>query len=289
MKVERLYKLFIYLILIMFAISIVVPLAWVFMASIKDKSEFISNPWLLPKGFYYQNYINAFQKAKMARYALNSIFVVSISLIMLIVTSIPAAYCLARFEFRGRNLIRSFIKAGMFINVSYIVIPIFLMILKFDNSLISAKLVSKGILINNLFVLSVIYVGTSLPFTIYILTGFFETLPRSYEEAAYIDGAGYFLTMVKVMVPMATPSIVTIILFNFLSYWNEYIIALTFLTGDKRTLPVGLISLMVFNKEAANYGMLYAGLVIAMLPILIIYILLQKRLTESMTIGGNKG
>lgn len=289
MKVDRLYKLFIYLVLIVFSISIIIPLIWVFMASIKESSEFLKNPWLLPKGFYIKNYINAFKKAKMAKYAINSFIVVSTALVILVVTSIPAAYCLARFEFKGRKIIKEFIKAGMFINVSYIVIPIFLMMLKADNFLRGYHIIGKNLFLNNLFVLSIIYVGTSLPFTIYILTGFFETLSRSYEEAAYIDGAGYFTTMVKVMAPMATPSIVTIILFNFLSYWNEYILALTFLSGDKRTLPVGLLSIMVYNKEAANYGTLYAGLVIAMLPILIIYILLQKRLTESMSIGGSKG
>lgn len=288
-SLEKLYKLFIYLILIVFAISILVPLVWVFMASIKEGSEFLQNPWKLPKGFYIQNYINAFKKAKMDKYAINSIIVVSTALFILVITAIPSSYCLARFQFKGKNIIKSFIKAGMFINVSYIVIPIFLMLLKADNTLKSLHLIPKNLFINNLFILSLIYVGTSLPFTIYILTGFFETLSRSYEEAAYIDGASYLTTMIKVMAPMATPSIVTIILFNFLAYWNEYILALTFLSGDKRTLPVGLLSIMVYNKEAANYGMLYAGLVIAMLPILIIYILLQKRLTESMAIGGSKG
>ena len=109
------------------------------------------------------------------------------------------------------------------------------------------------------------------------------------REAAYVDGSGYFRTMVKIMMPMATPSIITVILFNFLSFWNEYIISMTLLTKDAKTLPVGLMQLMQAQKAAANYGQLYAGLVIVMLPTLILYMMVQKKLTQGMSLGGLKG
>ena len=153
--------------------------------------------------------------------------------------------------------------------------------------------VSKSIplaLLNNRFVLALIYASTAVPFTVYLLTNFFSSISKSYEEAAYIDGAGYYRTMMDIMIPMARPAVITVILFNFLMFWNEYILALTLMTDpSKRTLPVGLINLQQAARGAANYGRLYAGLVIVMIPTLIIYILVQKQLTEGMMVGGDKG
>ena len=105
-----------------------------------------------------------------------------------------------------------------------------------------------------------------------------------------MDGAGYFRTMVQIIIPMAKPSIVTIILFNFLAFWNEYIISMTLLTDPKlKTLPVGLMNLMAAQRSAVQYGKMYAGLVIVMLPTLILYMCVQKKLTQGMTVGGLKG
>ena len=146
-------------------------------------------------------------------------------------------------------------------------------------------------MLNNIFVLAVVYAATALPFTIYLLSGYFATLPKDFEEAAYMDGAGYTRTMVRIIFPMAKPSIITVILFNFLSFWNEYIIAMTLLADPKggKTLPVGLMNLMKAQNAAAEYGQLYAGLVMVMLPTLILYICVQKKLTQGMTLGGLKG
>ena len=277
MSLSKLYKLFIYVALLALAISIVIPVGWVFLASIKENSEFYGNPWTLPKGFYFQNFIDAFEKAKMGEYFLNSIFVTALALVILLVVALPAAYVLARYRFFGSKLINIMFMGGLFINVNYIVVPIFLMFVDADKFL--RLLGTDGFFLNNLFVVALVYASTALPFTIYLLSGFFVTIPRDYEEAAYMDGSGYFRTMVQIMMPMALPSIITVILFNFLSFWNEYIISMTLLTKDSKTLPVGLMQLMQAQKAAANYGQLYAGLVIVML----------KKLTQGMSLGGLKG
>lgn len=286
MSTERLFRLFMYVALITLAISIIVPVAWVFLASLKRNSEFYGSPWVMPKGFYFQNFIDAFEKANMGTYMLNSVMVTALALLILLVVALPAAYVLARYTFKGSKIIQSLFKAGLFINVNYIVVPIFLLLLNGDNFLRGQF--GDGFLLDNLFVLAVVYAATSLPFTIYLLSSYFQTLPSTYEEAAFVDGAGYFKTMIKIMIPMARPSVIAIILFNFLSYWNEYIIALTLIPGPNKTLPVGLMNLMVAQKSAANYGQLYAGMVIVMLPTLILYILVQRKLTQGMTIGGLK-
>ena len=286
---DKLYKPFIYLVLFLLAISIIVPVLWVFMASVKQNSEFYGNPWALPMGFYWQNFVDAWSTAKMGDYMLNSVLVTALALAILLVVALPAAYCLSRFKFRGGKFLNSAFMAGLFINVNYIVVPIFLMLRDGDTFL--KNTFGTSFLLNNLVVLAIVYAATALPFTIYLLSGYFATLAHDYEEAAYIDGAGYSRTMVSIIFPMAQPSIVTIILFNFLSFWNEYIISMTLMssaTGAK-TLPVGLLNLMQAQQSAAQYGTMYAGLVLVMLPTLILYICVQKKLIQGMTVGGLKG
>lgn len=287
LNTETLYKIFIYVALITLAIVIIIPVAWVFMASIKENQEFYGSPWTLPNGFHFENFREAFVEAGMGDYFVNSITVTSLALVFLLVLSLPAAYVLSRFKFVGSKFINSFVKAGLFINVSYITVPIFLMLLGWDQSL--RTIMDDGFFLNNLVVLALIYAVTALPFTIFLLSSYFETLPSDFEEAASIDGAGYFRTMFSIMLPMAKPSIIIVVLFNFLLFWNEYILALTLIPGDKKTLPVGLLNLLAADRAAVNYGPMYAGMVIVMLPTLILYIIVQKRLTQGMTVGGVKG
>lgn len=286
MGLDTLYKAFIYVALITLAVVILVPVGWVFLASIKTNAEFYGNPWTLPASFYFQNFIDAFQKAKMGEYFINSIIVTGIALIIMLVVALPAAYVLARFNFKGRKFLNTAFMAGLFINVNYIVVPIFLMLLDADKFL--KGIIGTGFFLNNRFILALVYAATHLPFTIYLLSGYFKTLPKAYEEAAFIDGCGYFKTMTDIMIPMARPSIITVILFNFLSFWNEYIIALTLMPSGPKTLPVGLENLMAVQKTATNFGQMYAGLVIVMLPTLILYIMVQKKLTQGMSLGGLK-
>lgn len=287
-ETSALSKLMIYIPLILLTITIMIPVFWVFMASIKQNEEFYRNPWSIPAGIYLQNFVDAWQKADMGSYMLNSAIVTGLALIILIVVALPASYALARFNFKTRAVWNILFMGGLFINVNYIVVPIFLMLGDADTFL--RKTIGQPFFLNNIFILAVVYAATALPFTIYLLSGYFRTLAKDYEEAAYVDGASHFRTMVQIIIPMAKPSIITVILFNFLSFWNEYIISMTLLTKPElKTLPVGLMNLMAAQKSAVQYGQMYAGLVIVMLPTLILYMCVQKRLTEGMTVGGLKG
>ena len=196
--------------------------------------------------------------------------------------ALPAAYALSRFDFKGKKILNIAFMAGLFVNINYIVVPIFLMLSGAN------RMLGVEFFLDNRLILSIIYASSSLSFSIYLLSGYFKTLPKGYEEAAYIDGCGYFKTMVKIMIPMARPSIITVILFQFLSFWNEYIIAFT-LMDENSTLAVGLKNLMAVERTATNYGIMYAGLVIVMIPVLILYVCVQKQLTKGMTLGGLKG
>ena len=287
-ETSGLAKVLIYIPLILLSVLIIVPVFWVFMASIKENSEFYRNPWALPEGFYFQNFIDAWESANMGSYMLNSVFVTIVAIFLLVIIALPASYVLARFKFKSSKFWNVLFMAGLFINVNYIVVPIFLMLNDGDKWIY--KTFGTTFFMNNLFVLALVYAATALPFTIYLLSGYFKTLARDYEEAAYVDGAGYFRTMVQIIIPMAKPSIVTVILFNFLAFWNEYIISMTLLTKPElKTLPVGLMNLMAAQRSAVQYGKMYAGLVIVMLPTLILYMCVQKKLTQGMTVGGLKG
>ena len=282
---DRLYKIFIYLVLGLLAVLILVPVLWVVIASLKETSEHYGSPWALPTHIHWQNFVDAWNKAKMGDYFLNSIITTGLSLGILLVVALPASYCLARFKFVGQKLLNLCFMAGLFINVNYIVVPIYLMLSDFQTS------VGISWLLGNQYVVAVIYAATALPFTIYLLSSYFATLPHDFEEAAYIDGAGYFRTMTQVIFPMAKPSIITVILFNFLSFWNEYIILRTMIGADKSkwTLPAGVLDLMQAQQSKAEYGPMYAGLVLVMVPVLLLYMCVQKNLTKGMTVGGLKG
>lgn len=287
-ETSGLAKVLIYIPLILLSILIIVLVFWVFMASIKENSEFYRNPWALPEGFYFQNFIDAWESANMGSYMLNSVFVTVVAIFLLVIIALPASYVLARFKCKSSKFWNVLFMAGLFINVNYIVVPIFLMLNDGDKWIY--KTFGTTFFMNNLFVLALVYAATALPFTIYLLSGYFKTLARDYEEAAYVDGAGYFRTMVQIIIPMAKPSIVTVILFNFLAFWNEYIISMTLLTKPElKTLPVGLMNLMAAQRSAVQYGKMYAGLVIVMLSTLILYMCVQKKLTQGMTVGGLKG
>ena len=200
---EKLYKFFIYLVLVLLAVTIIVPVAWVFMASVKQNSEFYGNPWALPAGFYWQNFVDAWNGAKMGQYMLNSVAVTALALALLLVIALPAALLPVPLQVPGQQAAEHPVHGGLFINVNYIVVPIFLMLRDGDTWL--KNLTGSGFLLNNLVVLAVVYAATALPFTIYLLSGYFATLPHDFEEAAYIDGASYFAAMVRIIFPWQSP------------------------------------------------------------------------------------
>ena len=287
-RTERLYKGFVYLILGLLAVLILVPVLWVMVASVKETTEHYGSPRALPTHIHWQNFVDAWNKANMGGYMLHSVTITGLALVILLVVALPASYCLSRFKFFGQKFLNTCFMAGLFINVNYIVVPIYLMLSDGDKWL--KNVLGSTFLLNNHLVVAVVYAATALPFTIYLLSSYFATLPHDFEEAAYIDGAGYFRTMMQVIFPMAKPSIITVILFNFLSFWNEYIIIKTLVTDKEMwTLPAGLLNLMQAQQSAAEYGPMYAGLVLVMLPVLILYICVQKNLTKGMTVGGLKG
>ena len=274
------------IVLVICALTIFVPVVWVFFASFKDKSEFYGSPWTMPKGLHWQNFVDAFQDAHLGQYFGTSVFVTALAMVLCLIVALPCSYVMARFDFPGKKILKIAIQGGLFINVNYIVVPIFLMLVDADK--LVYEIFPDGFFVNNPVMLAVVYAATSLPFTVFLLQDFFASIPKDFEEAALIDGASQFKIMTRIFFPMAMPAISMSMLFNFLSYWNDYIISMTLMTGDNRTIQVGLLNLMHTQKAATNYGRLYAGMVIVMVPVLIFYAIVQKKLLQTSTMGGLK-
>ena len=298
---EGLYKFFIYFVLVLLAVTIIVPVAWVFMASIKQNAEFYGNPWALPAGFYWQNFVNAWNGAKMGEYMLNSVIVTALALALLLVVALPAAYCLSRFHFKGCKVLNTLFMAGLFINVNYIVVPIFLMLRDGDVWLKSHF--GSGFLLNNLVVLAVVYAATALPFTIYLLSGYFATLPHDFEEAAYIDGANELQILWKVIVPLCKPALATFTLFHAVGHWNGYFNA-TMYINSRDKWPLMLIvremvaesgtsmvhqSATAIEDLAQPFTLQMAIIIFTIIPILCVYPFVQKYFMKGMLMGSVKG
>ena len=295
-----------YLILIAYLLLVIFPMFWVLYTSAKSTQEVYKNPFGLPRiltapdlaGLHTLtgNYARAWVGSHFSQYFLNSVFVVSISLVSILLLGSMAAYVLARFEFRGKGLIYTLFLCGLLIPMQLILIPLFFQFSDMSDwltRLFAPVRLFGGHLVfslhNSHAGLILIYIAASLPFTVFVLTAFFRTLPNEVREAALIDGASEYRTFFSVMMPLSRPGLVTVAIFNFLGLWNEYLFGLVFLNSDQlKTLPLGLASISMQAQYKSDYGLLFAGLVITLLPTLLVYIVLQERITKGITVGALK-
>ena len=258
-------------------IIFIYPLIWNLIAAFKTNKEIMESPWSVPEVLNFSNFTRAFTESGMGEFIINSFLVTGLSMMLLLVLVIPTSYALSRFNFTGRKLLHNFYMAGLFIQPVYIMIPLFIMMNNLE-------------MLDNRFWLSLVYAAGALPFSVYLLTGFMRSIPGEFEESAYIDGSGYFRTLISIIVPLARPGILTVVIFNFFTFWNEYALALVLISSDeKKTIPVGLANLMEVQKFATDWAALFAGLVLVLLPTITLYALTQKKLTEGLSMGGLKG
>ncbi len=274
-----------YLILCGYCAAVVLPLVWMFYSSVKSHGEIFHDPWGLPRTVHWVNFQHAWVTAGIGRYFFNSVAAVIPSLILILLISSMAAYVLGRFNFRLNRFFFYLFIAGMMIPIQLALVPVFFLLKDFR-----LPLIGPLPLLNTLPGLVVVYVAYSLPFTIFVLTSFFRTLPNDLRDAAAIDGCSEYAIFWRVMLPLAKPGLITVGIFNFIGLWNEYLIALVLLTDERiRTLPLGLANLLMVTQYRSDMGALLAGLTIVMLPTLIVYVLLQERLTKGIMAGALKG
>ena len=298
-----------YTILGLWLIAVVFPMVWVAFNSVRSSQEIFENPfgapWLITGSPYADeasvptpweaakaNFTNAWVKSHFSRFFLNSVLVTSISLVCVLAFSAMAAYVLTRFQFRGRKILFLFFISGMMIPAQLVLVPLFFQFSTMSEGL-SRLTVFFGYevqLHDSLSGLITIYIALSIPFTILVLSGFFRSLPGTLREAGIIDGCGEYAVFWHIMLPLARPGLVTAAIFNFIGLWNEYFFALVFVNStEKKTLPLGLASVSIQAQYKTDFGLLFAGLVIVLVPTLIVYFLLQRQITRGITLGALKG
>lgn len=251
-------------------------IGWVALSSLKANREVFKDAWKLPTELHFKNFVKAWSVVNLGDYFMNSLVVVFASVFFILLISAPAAYILSRVKFKGNNLITTIFTAGMGIPYPLLFIPLFVIIssLKLSDSLVG---------------LTLVYVSLSIPFTVYILTGFFGSLPSELEEAAIIDGCTDFQVFSRIMLPLASPGLITAAIFNFIGLWNEYQLALIFINSEKnRTISLGLYSLQNAMQYTGDWVGLFAGIVIIMVPTIILYIFLSEKMIAGITMGAAK-
>jgi N-acetylglucosamine transport system permease protein len=252
------------------------PLLWALLSSFKTDEQILTDPWGLPTALRWDNWVRAWNTAHIGRYFLNSVIVVSGSLTLTMLLGAMAAYVLARYSFRGNRAAYYLFVGGMMFPVFLALVPLFFVVKNLG-------------LLGTLPGLMLVYTAYSLPFTVFFLTAVFRTLPTSVSEAALVDGCGHFGLFFRVMLPMARAGLVSVGIFNFLSHWNQYVLPIVLMQGQgaehRWVLAQGLTALAINEGYAGDYSGLFAGMTIAMLPVLLAYIAFHRQVQSGLTAG----
>jgi N-acetylglucosamine transport system permease protein len=265
------------LLLGLFCLSILLPFAWLYVSSIKSGYEIVGKPWGLPHQFQWVNFSHAWKDAGIGVAFGNSLLVSVGTLVILLPAGAMAAYVFARYRFWGSNLLFGGFLGGMMFPNFLVIVPLFFLLRSIH-------------LLDTRTGLTLVYVAYSLSFTIFVLTGFFQTLPAELGEAAMIDGCGHSGTFWRIMMPLARPGIVVVAIFNAIGLWNEYGLALVLVPSDSNhTLPVGVANLAMNQFYQSDWGALFAGMVIVVSPVLLLCWVLREKMQEVMLAGALKG
>ncbi|OBZ12768.1 MULTISPECIES: carbohydrate ABC transporter permease [Bacillales] len=269
------------ILLLLWSLLVLYPVMWTFLTSLKDNKQVMQGkPWDIPTFFHFKNYADVWSRAHFGDYFFNSIMVTVGSMIVSLVMAATTAYILARYRFKGKGTLYFVYVASMMIPTTLGLIPLFF-------------LLSDLHLSNSLFGLMIVYsVGTIgiLPFAIFFLVGFYKTLPKELEEAATIDGCTNYGIFFRIMLPLSKPGLVTVGIMNALTVWNEYIMATVLINDpEKYTVPVGIAIMQAEMQYRTEWGPLFAGLAISMIPVIVMYVLYQRQITGGLTAGALKG
>jgi ABC-type glycerol-3-phosphate transport system permease component len=274
----RPYHLILYLLLGSIVLSTTSAFAWVFNVSMKSNREFLgTTPWTLAQGWRWENYVNAWNGANIGAYFGNSMVVTVAATALGVAVSVLAAYPLARVQFRLRGVVLSVFLMGLMIPWMVTFAPLY-------------NLMQELGMLDSRVGLVLVYATYNLPFNVFVLTGFMKTLPYELEEAASIDGASPSRTFRSVILPLMGPGVASVSIISFLQNWNEFFYALLLIhTPEKMTLPLGLFQLGQSANYGTNWVTLFAGMMITVVPVLVGFALLQKQITNGLTVGALKG
>ena len=272
---HNLVKGLIYGFLILLALIYILPLLWVVITSLKDDRVLMTSPWAMPDKLMFENYSFAWTMGNLGKATLNSFIVCSITLIVSLLIGSMAAFGIARLRWKLSKLVLTYFMIGMMIPIHCVLIPLFIQF-------------SSWKLTNSLIGLIIPYVTFSLPITIYIMVGFFKGIPNEMFESAVMDGCSVPRMFFEIALPMAKTGFMVTGLMSFVSNWNELLLAMVFISREaQKTLPVSLTKFV--GPYHTNYTQMFAGIVIAVIPTIIVYCIFANQIVEGLTAGAVKG
>ncbi len=275
MKRKRINKYISNILCIAICIIAILPFMWMISTSLRlPVNSFNLPPSFFPDTFNIDNYVQVFKKVPLLLYIGNSFFVSIIATILQCIITCLAAYAFSRMQFKGKSVLFLLLLSGLMIPVQSTVIPIFMFYKQLH--LIDSRIgVILPLLIN--------------PLGIFIMKQFMESIPKSYDEAAKLDGANHLRILFKVIMPMTKPAIVTVAVLSYVSSWNDFYRPLIFITSaEKMTLPLGMTALSGLMRNS-SISIILAGIIVSSIPLIIIYIFGQKYFVEGISLSGLKG
>ena len=253
------------------------PLFWMVTASFKQPTEFVSKPaYALNSGFYVQNYIDAWTRGHMSVYFVNSLINTLLSLVLIVIFSVTISFALTKMQWKLRGFMSAFFGFGIMVPVATTLIPL-------------AQIFQKTGLYNTRTGLVLVYTASAISFSVYLITGYLRALPDEIIEAGIVDGCSIYRLMVSIVIPLMKNAIITVLVIQFFFKWNDLIYSMTF--ASKSSLKTMQTGLLYFENEfgSKNWGAIFASVSISVLPMLVMYLALNKAVIEGMTAGAVKG
>ena len=265
----------IYLVLGTLAVVFLYPVALMILTAFKPTPEIFRNPFGLPESWGLDSFQEVWRRAKFGLYLRNSLLITGASALLLLATAAPAAYALARYSFRLRGVLFLFFLAGIMIPIRLGILPLYLLMRDLN-------------LLDTPFSLILTYTASGMPMSVFLLSVFFRNLPRELEDAARIDGCTETQTFWRIMLPLVRPGLATVVIVNVVPWWNDFFFPLLFIQTDTwKTIPLGMQ--IFFGQHLVNWSLVFSGMVLASLPLLVIYLLMSRQFIAGLTAGAVKG
>ena len=262
-------------IVLLASLVVILPIGWIVSASFKGRREAAASPLSLPQSPMPENYVEAWNTARIADLITNSLIVSTVTVVVVLLLALPAAYAFAAFDFRGKRLLFVSLLVGLAIPISLLVVPLFYEILAF------------GLLDTHL-ALILPQVAVGFPFAVLVLRGFIQGLPRDILDAGRIDGCGDTRLLTAIIVPLTRPAIFAVLVLEFMWTWNQFLLPLILTqTASARTLPLGMS--IFLGRYGVNIPLLMAGAIISSIPIVLVYIVFQRHMVKGITTGSVAG
>lgn len=263
------------LLLLLFSVTCIFPVLWVLNSSLRTNGEFLANSFCFPEKLHWENYDKAINNMNLGVNFRNSSYLTAISLFFIIVFALGVGYFLARYDFPGKKAVYGMFLSGLIVPTIALMIPVFMMF-------------NKVGMLNHWYTLLFLYVAFNMPLSIILIENFIHTIPKEMDESAKIDGASRIQLIARIILPLTKPMIATLVILNMMNIWNEFPFALILLRSPElMPISVGLSSFK--SMYSFDYTLYMAGIIVAILPVIIVYIIGSRQIIESMTIGAVKG